>query len=109
MIDGSNDAFTPQEVPFGVSLKKIEFKGSVNPKTRQKVGVVYSFPAKLGKSITTHTSVKSRHIDTEFELSVEAKAYTFDFGSKIIYRQIQDGGSRVYEKIQTVITQSILV
>jgi hypothetical protein len=35
---------------------------------RQKVGVVYGFPAKLGKSIKTHISVKSRDIDTEFEL-----------------------------------------
>jgi hypothetical protein len=35
---------------------------------------------------------------------VETKAYTLDFGSKVTYHQIQDGGSRHYEKIQTVIT-----
>jgi hypothetical protein len=27
-----------------------EFTGSVTPKNRQKVGVVYGFPAKLGES-----------------------------------------------------------
>jgi hypothetical protein len=40
---------------------------------------------------------------------VETEGYTLDFGSKVTYHQIQDGGSRHYEKIQTVITQSILV
>jgi hypothetical protein len=73
------------------------------------VGVVYGFPAKLGKSIKTHISVKSRDIDTKFELWVETKAYTLDIGSNVIYRQIQDGGSRHFENIQTVITQSICV
>jgi hypothetical protein len=68
MVEGSNDAFPPKEVPFWVSLKKFDFTGSVTPKNRQKVGVVYGFPAKLGKSIKTHISVKSRDIDTEFEL-----------------------------------------
>jgi hypothetical protein len=34
---------------------------------------------------------------------------TLDFGSKATYRPIQDGGSRHYEKIQTVITQSIFI
>jgi hypothetical protein len=67
MVDGSNDAFPPKEVPFWVSLKKFEFTGSVTPKNRQKVGVVYGFPAKLGESIKTHISVKSRDIDTKFE------------------------------------------
>jgi hypothetical protein len=38
---------------------------------------------------------------------VATKKYTLDFGSKVTYRLIQDGGSRHYEKIQTVITQSI--
>jgi hypothetical protein len=38
---------------------------------------------------------------------METNAYTLDFGSKVTYRPIQDGGSRHYEKkIQTVITQS---
>jgi hypothetical protein len=31
------------------------------------------------------------------------KKYTLDFGSKVTYRPIQDGGSRHYEKIQTVL------
>jgi hypothetical protein len=48
MVEGSNDAYPLKEVPFGVSLKKIEFTGSVTPKNRQKVGVVYGFPVKLG-------------------------------------------------------------
>jgi hypothetical protein len=68
MVEGSNDAFPPKEVPFWVSLKKIEFTGSITPKNRQKEGVVYGFPAKLGESIKTHISVKSRDIDTKFEL-----------------------------------------
>jgi hypothetical protein len=34
---------------------------------------------------------------------------TLDFGSKVTYHHIQDGGSRHYEKIQTVITRSIFV
>jgi hypothetical protein len=67
MVDGSNDAFPPKEVPFGVSLKKFEFTGSITPKP-PKVGVVYGFPAKLGESIKTHISVKSTDIDTKFEL-----------------------------------------
>jgi hypothetical protein len=32
---------------------------------------------------------------------VATKKYTLDFGSKVTYRLIQDGGSRHYEKIQT--------
>jgi hypothetical protein len=67
MVEGSNDAFPPKEVLFGVSLKKFEFMGSVTPQNRQKVGMVYGFPAKLGESIKTHISVKSRDIDTKFE------------------------------------------
>jgi hypothetical protein len=47
MVEGSNDAFPPKEVPFGVSLKKIEFTGSITPLNRQKVGTVYGFLAKL--------------------------------------------------------------
>jgi hypothetical protein len=59
--------FHPRKCLFGVSLKKFDFTGSVTPKNRQKVGVVYGFPAKLGESIKTHISVKSRDIDTKFE------------------------------------------
>jgi hypothetical protein len=59
--------FHPRKCLFGISLKKFEFTGSVTPKNRQKVGVVYGFPAKLGESIKTHISVKSRDIDTKFE------------------------------------------
>jgi hypothetical protein len=40
---------------------------------------------------------------------VATKNYTLDFGSKVTYHPIQDGGSRHYEKTQTVITQSIFV
>jgi hypothetical protein len=68
MVEGSNDAFPPKEVPFWGLIEKIEFTGSITPKNRQKVGVVYGFPAKLGESIKTHISVKSRDIDTNFEL-----------------------------------------
>jgi hypothetical protein len=59
MVDGLNDAFPSKEVPFWVSLQKFDLTGSVTPKNRQKVVVVYGFPAKLGKSIKTHISVKS--------------------------------------------------
>jgi hypothetical protein len=68
MVEGSNDAFPSKEVPFGVSLKKLELTGSVTPKNSQKEGVVYGFPAKLGESIKTHISITSRDIDTKFEL-----------------------------------------
>jgi hypothetical protein len=59
--------FHPRKCLFGISLKKFEFTGSVTPKNRQKVGVVYGFPAKLGESIKTHISVKSTDVDTKFE------------------------------------------
>jgi hypothetical protein len=61
-------SFHSRKCHFGVSLKKFDFTGSVTPKNRQKVGVVYGFPAKLGESIKTHIAVKSRDIDTKFEL-----------------------------------------
>jgi hypothetical protein len=109
MVESSNDAFPPRKCLFGVSLKKFEFTGSITPKNRQKVGAVYGFPAKLGESITSHISVKSRDIDTKFELQVETKAHTLDFGSNVTYHQIQDGGSRHFGKTKTVITQSIFV
>jgi hypothetical protein len=67
-VEGSNDAFSPKEVPFGVSLKKLEFTGSITPKNCQKESVVYGFPAKLAESMKAHISVKSRDIDTKFEL-----------------------------------------
>jgi hypothetical protein len=68
MVEGSNDEFPPKEVPFEVALKKFEFMGSITPKSRQKVGVVYGFPAKLRESIKSRISVKSRDIDTTFQL-----------------------------------------
>jgi hypothetical protein len=86
---------------LGSHRKKIEFTGSITPKNRQKVGVVYGFPAELGESIKTHISVKSRDIDTKFESWVETKAYTLDFGSNVTYHQIQDGGSRHFFLNQT--------
>jgi hypothetical protein len=52
---------------FGVSLKKFDITGSVTLKNRQKMGVVYGFPAKLGESIKTHISVKSRDFNTKLE------------------------------------------
>jgi hypothetical protein len=67
MIDGSNDAFPPKEVPFRGLIEKFDLTGSVTPKNRQKVGVVYDFPAKLENSIKTHILVKSTDIDTKFE------------------------------------------
>jgi hypothetical protein len=60
--------FHPRKCIFGVSLKKFEFMGSVTPKSRQKVGVVYGFPAELGESIKPRISIESRDTDTEFEL-----------------------------------------
>jgi hypothetical protein len=60
--------FHPRKCLFGVSLKKFDFTESVTPKNRQKVGVVFGFPAKLGESIKIVISVKSRDIDTKFEM-----------------------------------------
>jgi hypothetical protein len=68
MVEGSNDAFPPKEVPFWGLIEKNWVYGVSNPQKPPKVGVVYGFPAKLGESIKTHISVKSRDIDTEFEL-----------------------------------------
>jgi hypothetical protein len=83
MVDGSNDAFCTQVNAFsGFHGKKFDLRGSVTPKNRQKVGVVYDFPAKLEESIQTHISVKSRHIDIKFELYVETEKYTLDFGKR---------------------------
>jgi hypothetical protein len=59
--------FHPKKCLFGVSLKKFDFTSSVTPKNRQKLGVVYDFPAKLEESIKTLISVKSRDIDTKLE------------------------------------------
>jgi hypothetical protein len=94
MVNGSNDAFPPKEVTFRGLIEKIWLHGVSNSQKPPKVGVVYDFPAKLEDSIKTHISVKSRDIDTEFELWVETKNYRLDFGSKVTYHQIQDGGSR---------------
>jgi hypothetical protein len=54
-------------------LKKFDLTGSVTTKNRQKVGVVYDFPAKLEESIKTHISIKSRDIGTKFEPQVATK------------------------------------
>jgi hypothetical protein len=67
MVESSNDALPPKEVPFWVSVKKFDFTGSITPKNRLKEGVVCGFLAKLGESIKPHISVKSRDIDTKFE------------------------------------------
>jgi hypothetical protein len=79
-------------------IEKISVYGVNNPQNRQEVGVVYDFPAKLGESIKTHISVNSRDIETKFQLWVETKAYTLDFWSNVTYHQIQDGGSRHFQK-----------
>jgi hypothetical protein len=60
--------FHPRKCLYGVLLQKGDLTGSVTPKNRQKVGVVYGFSAKLGESIKTHISVKSIDIDTKFDL-----------------------------------------
>jgi hypothetical protein len=69
MVESSNDAFPPKEVPFGVSLKKFEFTGSITPQNRQKEGVHgLLFTSQTRRiEIKTHISVKSRNIDTKFE------------------------------------------
>jgi hypothetical protein len=40
---------------------------------------------------------------------VETEAQALDFESNVTYRQIEDGGSRHFEKTKTVITQSTFV
>jgi hypothetical protein len=67
MVNGLNDAFPPKEVLFWISLQKFDLTGSVTLKNRQKVGVVYGFPAKLGESIKTRIPVESRDIVTKLE------------------------------------------
>jgi hypothetical protein len=100
MVDGSNDAFPPKEVPFGISLKKIGVYGVGNPKNRQKVGVVHGFPVKLGESIKSHISVKPRDIDTKFQMQVETEKYTLDFGSKVTYHQIKLAAAAILKKFK---------
>jgi hypothetical protein len=70
MAEDSNDAFSSKDMLcyFGVSLRKLEFTGSVTQKSHQNEGVVCGFPAKLGEPIQTHISAKSRDIGTKFEL-----------------------------------------
>jgi hypothetical protein len=36
MLEDSNDAFPPKEVPFWNLIEKFDFTGSVTPKNRQK-------------------------------------------------------------------------
>jgi hypothetical protein len=97
MVESSNDAFTPNGVPFWGPIEKIPAYGVNNPKNRQLKGVVYGFPATLGKSTKTRNSVKSRDrpIDTKLELWVETKGY---FGSNVTYHLIKDGDSHHFEK-----------
>jgi hypothetical protein len=100
MVEGSNDAFPPKEVPFWVLIEKNSVYGVSNPKNRQKEGVVYGFAAKLGKSIKTHTSVQSSDIDTKFEMYVETKVYTLNFESNVTYHQIQDAAAAILKKLK---------
>jgi hypothetical protein len=76
MVDDSNDAFPPKEVPFWGLVEKIGVYGVNNPQKPKKVGVVYGFPAKLGESIKTHMSVKSRDVDTKFERRLHMQGYS---------------------------------
>jgi hypothetical protein len=57
-VEGSNDAFPPNEVPFGISLKKIRLYGVSNP---QK-------PPKRGRGLWFPSQTRRRDIDTKFEL-----------------------------------------
>jgi hypothetical protein len=69
MVDSSNDAFPPKEVPFWVSLKEFDFTGSVTTKNRQKAGLVCDFPDKLAESINTHISVRSLFSCTDLQMN----------------------------------------
>jgi hypothetical protein len=52
MVEGSNDAFPPKEVPFWGLIEKIGVYRVNNPQNRQKrAWSIYGFPAKLGESI----------------------------------------------------------
>jgi hypothetical protein len=69
MVEGSNDTFPPNEVPFWGLIEKISVYAVNNPKKPSKRGRGLWFPSQtLGESIKTHISVKSRDIDTKFEL-----------------------------------------
>jgi hypothetical protein len=46
MVRGSNDALSSKEVPFWGLIEIISVNGVYNPQNRQKLGVVYGFPAK---------------------------------------------------------------
>jgi hypothetical protein len=56
--------------------------------------VVYGFPATLGESIKINISVKSRDQGTQTKT-----------GTKDHRQKIRDGGSRHFEKTETVLTQ----
>jgi hypothetical protein len=49
MVDGSNDVFLSEEVPFGVLDDSIQSRGSKSSKNNQKLGVVVNFPVKSNK------------------------------------------------------------
>jgi hypothetical protein len=61
MVECSNDAFPPKEVPFRGLIEKFDFRESVTPKNRQKECVVYGFPAKLGESKNSYLSQIKRY------------------------------------------------
>jgi hypothetical protein len=67
IVEGSNDAFLPKEVPFCGLVEKFDY-GVSNLQKPPKGGRGLWFPTQLGESIKTHISVKSRDIDTKFEL-----------------------------------------
>jgi hypothetical protein len=67
MVEGSNDAFPPKEVPFWGLIEKIGVYGVNNPQKPPKRGRGLWYPSQLGESIKTHISVKSRGIDTKFK------------------------------------------
>jgi hypothetical protein len=109
IVHGSNDAFPPKEVPFRGLIEIFDFTGSVTPKTAKKWA--WSMISQTNSQIQEKLiSQSNQEISTQIlNRRWTTKKYTLDFGSKVTYRPIQDGGSRHYEKIQTVLTQSIFV
>jgi hypothetical protein len=67
-FEGSNDAFLPNEVPFWGLIEKNRVYGVSNPQKPPKRGRGLWFPSHTRRRKKTHISVKSRDIDTNFEL-----------------------------------------
>jgi hypothetical protein len=54
MIEGSNNAFPPKEVPLWDLIEKILVYGVKNPQKPPRRGRGLWFPSQLGESIKTH-------------------------------------------------------